>query len=167
MRQSTQFSHILTAESEHLVNVTVQLPPDAKADFERKLTTAFTSEQYDENAQQWSAERLRIIQDTIEQHLVPTGAKWVREWLREEEEEFYCKQCASILRDVSVCGFFWEFGYLLLYSVWTSLPIVLKTCNPEKALLLSQCLGVKVIPRRMLSQSSTWTRLVVSENIPS
>ena len=87
LRQSTQFLHILTAESEHLANVTVQLPPDAKADFERKLTTAFTSEQYDENAQQWNAERLRIIQENIEKHIVNTGVKWVREWIREEEEE--------------------------------------------------------------------------------
>lgn len=132
MRQSTQFLSILVAESEHLVTVSVQLPPDAKAAFERRLSNAFTSEQYGENAQAWNGERLRIIQETIDQHLIPTGVKWVREWLREEEEEYYCKQCASVLRDVSFKSQSFNARFLMFYSVWMLHHIALPICNLAK-----------------------------------
>lgn len=132
MRQSTQFLSILVAESEHLVTVSVQLPPDAKAAFERRLSNAFTSEQYGENAQAWNGERLRIIQETIDQHLIPTGVKWVREWLREEEEEYYCKQCASVLRDVSFKSQSFNARFLMFNSVWMLHHIALPICNLAK-----------------------------------
>ncbi|CAL1704685.1 unnamed protein product [Somion occarium] len=99
MKQSTQFLSILTAESEHLVTVSIHIPPEAKSAFERKLHDAFTSENFSETAQSWNEERLRIIQETIEHHLIPVGVKWTREWLREESEEYYCRQCAEVLRD--------------------------------------------------------------------
>ena len=100
MTASSQFLHILAAEAEHLVTVTVTLPPDAKADFERRLTDAFSGDTYTESGRTWNAERLRVIQQTLEQHLIPIAIKWTREWIRDEAEEFLCRQCAHTLQKV-------------------------------------------------------------------
>lgn len=101
MLQSGQFLHILAAEAEHLVSVSITLPADAKASFERRLNDAFASDSFSDTARAWNEERSRVIQETLEQHLIPIGIKWTREWIREEEEAFLASQCAQILRDVS------------------------------------------------------------------
>lgn len=100
MTASPQFLHILAAEAEHLVTVTVTLPLDAKADFERRLTDAFSGDTYSESGRAWNTERLRVVQETLEQHLIPVSIKWTREWIRDEAEEYLCRQCAYILREV-------------------------------------------------------------------
>ena len=87
MLQSSQFLSILAAEEKHLVTVSIDIPASAKSAFELKLNEAFTSDSYSETAQAWNEERRRVIQETIEQHLVPVGVKWTREWLREEAED--------------------------------------------------------------------------------
>ncbi|TCD64537.1 Transcription elongation factor spt6 [Steccherinum ochraceum] len=99
MLESSQFLSILSAEEKHLVTVSINIPANAKSAFERKLNEAFTSDSYSETAQAWNEERRRVIQETIEQHLIPVGVKWTREYLREEAEDLYCKQCASNLRN--------------------------------------------------------------------
>ena len=102
MLQSSQFLNILAAEDKHLVTVSIDISAHAKSAFELKLNEAFTSDSYSETAQAWNEERRRVIQETIEQHLVPVGVKWTREWLREEAEDLYCSDTASALRRVSV-----------------------------------------------------------------
>lgn len=96
-----QFLHILAAEAEHLVTVSVTLPAEAKASFERRLNDAFASDSFSDTARAWNEERSRVIQETLDQHLIPVGVKWTREWIREEEEEHIASQCAHILRNVS------------------------------------------------------------------
>lgn len=100
MAASPQFLHILAAEAEHLVTVSVTLPPDARADFERRLTDAFSGDTYSESGRAWNAERLRVVQETLEQHLIPASIKWTREWIRDEAEEFLCRRCSYTLREV-------------------------------------------------------------------
>ncbi len=100
MLQSAQFLNILAAEAEHLVTVSVHLPAEVKADFERRLNDAFASDSYSDTARSWNEERLRVVQETIEQHLIPVAVKWTREWIREEAEEFLCRHCAHTLRNV-------------------------------------------------------------------
>lgn len=101
MLQSPQFLDILAAEAELLVTISIHLTADAKSAFERRLNDAFASDSYSDTARSWNEERLRVVQETIEQHLIPVGIKWTREWLREEAEDLYCKQCVQKLRDVS------------------------------------------------------------------
>ncbi|KAF8636737.1 hypothetical protein AX17_003540 [Amanita inopinata Kibby_2008] len=98
MLDSSQFLHILAAEAEHLVNVSVTLPAQAMNDFERRLNDAFASDSFSDAARAWNAERLRVVQDVIHQHLISTGIKWTREYLREEVEDYMAAQCASRLR---------------------------------------------------------------------
>lgn len=101
MLNSAQFLHILQAESQHLVTVTISLPADAKSAFERGLNDAFASDSFSDNARAWNEERSRVVQEALEQHLIPVGIKWTREWVREEAEDYLADQCSQILRDVS------------------------------------------------------------------
>lgn len=98
MLESSQFLHILAAEAEHLVNVNIHLPTHAVNDFERRLNDAFASDSFSDAARAWNAERLRVVQDVIQQHLVPTGTKWTKEYLRGEVEDYLASRCASYLR---------------------------------------------------------------------
>jgi transcription elongation factor SPT6 len=100
MLESPQFLNILAAESEHLVTVHVTLGADAAAKFERKLVEAFESSNYSETAKAWNEERSRVIQETMENHLLLVGVKWTREWLREEIEDWLARRCSLELRDV-------------------------------------------------------------------
>jgi transcription elongation factor SPT6 len=100
MLETPQFLNITAAEHEHLVMVTITLHSDAYARFERKLGEAFESSSYSETAKAWNEERSRVVQETLEGHLVPVGVKWIREWLRDEVEDWLSKRCAIELRNV-------------------------------------------------------------------
>ncbi|OBZ75792.1 Transcription elongation factor SPT6 [Grifola frondosa] len=99
MLQSAQFLNILAAEAEHLVSVSIFLPAEAKATFERRLNDAFSSDSFSDTARAWNEQRSRVVQEALEQHLLPAGVKWTREWIREEAEDFLSRQCAQSLRD--------------------------------------------------------------------
>jgi transcription elongation factor SPT6 len=101
MLESSQFLNILAAEAEHLVTLSIFLPMEAKAQFERNLNEAFASDSYSDTAKAWNEERSRVVQEALEQHLIPGGAKWIREWLREEVEDFLAIRCGDILKEVS------------------------------------------------------------------
>lgn len=100
MLDSEQFLYILEAESQHLVTVSITLPPEATGAFERRLSDAFASDSYSESARAWNEERLRVVQETLQQHLIPNAVKWTREWIREEAEDALSKKCAHKLRTV-------------------------------------------------------------------
>jgi transcription elongation factor SPT6 len=101
MLDSGQFLHILAAEAEHLVTILVFIPQEVKSSFERKLLEAFSSDSFSETAKAWNAERLRVVEEVIEQHLIPAGIKWTREFIREEVEDYLAEQCSDRLRSVS------------------------------------------------------------------
>lgn len=105
MLASPQFLLILAAESEHLVTVTISIPSAVKAEFERRLSDAFASDNFSESAKAWNAERLLVVHETLEQHLIPAGVKWTREYVREEAEDFLAGRCSDRLRDVSYLPF--------------------------------------------------------------
>ncbi|KAF8921228.1 SH2 domain-containing protein [Mucidula mucida] len=98
MLTSSQFLRILDAENQHLISVSVLLPPDSQSVLERRLSDAFTSDSFDESAKAWNEERSLIVQEVLVQHLLPMGSKWVREYLRDEVEDFVANSCASALR---------------------------------------------------------------------
>lgn len=101
MLKIAQFLHILAAESANLVTVSVFIPPEVKSAFERKLSTAFSSDNFSESAKAWNIERSRVVQEVIDQHLIPAGTKWTREYIREEVEDFLAHKCSEQLRTVS------------------------------------------------------------------
>jgi len=102
MLESAQFLHILAAEAQHLVTVSISIPPEAKSAFERKLLDAFSSDSFSEAAKSWNAERAQVVHEVLETQLIPAGVKWAREFLREEVEDHLAGRCSEQLRSVSV-----------------------------------------------------------------
>jgi transcription elongation factor SPT6 len=102
MLEVPQFLHILAAEAEHLVTVTISLHPDAKSAFEHRLIDAISSDGFSDTAKTWNQERSLVVQEALEQHLLPMGVKWTREWIREEVFNFLAPRCGDRLRDVSI-----------------------------------------------------------------
>jgi transcription elongation factor SPT6 len=106
MLDSPQFLNILAAEAEHLITVSIFIPHDIKASFERRLNEAFASDSFSDAARAWNEERSRVVQDVLDQHLIPAGIKWAREYIREEVEDFLAGRCSLQLRKASdYCSF--------------------------------------------------------------
>ncbi|KAF9075222.1 transcription elongation factor SPT6 [Rhodocollybia butyracea] len=96
--ESSQFLYILKAEHELLVTVSITLPLEIKSNFERRLIDAFSSDSLRDSVKAWNEERSRIVQEVLEQHLIPAGVKWTREFIREEEEDWIANRCGEELR---------------------------------------------------------------------
>lgn len=105
MLTTPQFLLILAAEAEHLVTVTIFIPPSVKAEFERRLSDAFSSDNFSESAKAWNAERSLVVHEALEQYLIPAGVKCTREYVREEAEDFLAGRCSDRLREVSCLSF--------------------------------------------------------------
>lgn len=101
MLNSGQFLHILAAENEHLVIISIFITQEVRSVFERKLLDAFSSDSFSDAAKAWNAERSLVVEEVIEQHLIPAGIKWTREFIREEVEDYLAEQCSDRLRSVS------------------------------------------------------------------
>ncbi|KAH8116918.1 transcription elongation factor SPT6 [Phellopilus nigrolimitatus] len=95
MLRSTQFLNILAAEAELLVTVSIFLPTDVKQMLVNQLVEAFTSDSFSETAKAWNEERSLVVQEAVEKHLIPIGVKWVREYVREEVEDYLAKSCGD------------------------------------------------------------------------
>ncbi|THH00428.1 hypothetical protein EW145_g7080 [Phellinidium pouzarii] len=95
MLRSTQYLNILAAEAELLVTVSVSLQNDVKQTFANRLVEAFASDSFSETAKAWNEERALVVQEAIEKHLIPIGIKWVREYIREEVEDYLAKTCGD------------------------------------------------------------------------
>ncbi|KAF5377014.1 hypothetical protein D9757_007713 [Collybiopsis confluens] len=96
--ESSTFLYILKAEQEHLVALKIALPPEIKSNLERRLIDAFSSDSLRESTQAWNEERARVVEEVLEQHLIPSGIKWTREYLRDEEEDWIAHRCGDELR---------------------------------------------------------------------
>ncbi|KAI0754325.1 Holliday-junction resolvase-like of SPT6-domain-containing protein [Daedaleopsis nitida] len=99
MLQSPQLPNILAAKAQHLVTIFITLQADAQATFGRRLNDTFASNNFSDVARACNEERSLVIQETLEQHLLPVGVKWTREWISEEAEEYLAWQCAQTLHE--------------------------------------------------------------------
>lgn len=100
MLYSTQFLHILHAELHQLVTVDISLPSDIRQRLVNQLVEAFASDSFSEMAKVWNEDRSLVVEEAVEKLLIPMGAKWVREYLREEVEDYLAKSCADALHEV-------------------------------------------------------------------
>lgn len=96
-----QFLYIMQAEHELLVNIHIRLPEGVQGNFQRQLYEAFASDVYNDTGSAWNLERKEIVSEAMEKYLLPAGAKWTREWLREEVEDFLAKKAGDSLQNVS------------------------------------------------------------------
>ncbi|KAF5373643.1 hypothetical protein D9758_000608 [Tetrapyrgos nigripes] len=98
MLDTAQFLQIIRAEQELLVTVHIALPNDSKASFESRLYDALSSTSFSESAKAWNEERTRVVQEVLDQHLIPAAIKWTREYIREEVEDNLANHCGDLLR---------------------------------------------------------------------
>ena len=92
--------HILAAEAEHLVTVSITLRHEVRAEVLTGLTEAFSSDSYSDTAKLWNEQRELACKDVLEKHLYPVGVKYVRELLREESEDYLARKCGDELERV-------------------------------------------------------------------
>ncbi|KAJ7172406.1 transcription elongation factor SPT6 [Mycena filopes] len=98
MLDSSQFLQMIAAEAKNLITITISLPPDSKSTFERRLIDAMASDSFSEAAKSWNEQGALVMQEVLEQHLLPLGAKWAREYIREEAEDVVANRMGTIFR---------------------------------------------------------------------
>ena len=103
MLQSPQFLLILQAEDRQLVTVNIAIPNEERQKLVNQLVEAFASDSFSEMAKIWNEERALVVEEAIDKHLIPMGTKWIREYLREEVEDFLAKGCSELLYKVRRC----------------------------------------------------------------
>lgn len=108
MTRSPQFLNISAAETEHLVTVTITMKEETRTTFINELTNSCKSDSFGQMTKQWNDLRAQTIQEAVDNFLIPFGAKYVREWLREEVEDHLAKGCADELERVSVPNALWS-----------------------------------------------------------
>ncbi|CAG8631143.1 14559_t:CDS:2 [Acaulospora colombiana] len=100
MTKSSQFLHIMSAEAEHLVTVQVGIPEETRRQFVDDLRQAVSSDGYSDASRLWNEVRAQAVTEAVDKHFIPYGAKWIREWLREEVEDWVARKCGDELEQV-------------------------------------------------------------------
>lgn len=107
MLRSPQFLHILSAETDHLVTVSLEIPEDVRSQFLNDLIQAVSSDGYSETSKLWNEVRSQAVTEAVHKYFLPFGARWTREWLREEVEDSLARHCGDLLeKRVDVKPFF-------------------------------------------------------------
>jgi transcription elongation factor SPT6 len=101
LTSTSVFLHILEAEKELLVTVDVSLPEQAIAQLESVIFAAYRADGYSEKAVAWNEFRKSVVDKAVRKGLVPLGSKWVREWMKNEVEDFTAWTCGQALEEVS------------------------------------------------------------------
>ncbi|CAE6448974.1 unnamed protein product [Rhizoctonia solani] len=94
---SPQYLHILTAESELLLNVTITASRSRMHEITTSLENAYASDSFSDSAKAWNEQRRAVITEALEKHLIPQAITWTKEWLREEVEEYLANKAAEQL----------------------------------------------------------------------
>lgn len=100
-RESPQFLHILKAEEEGLVDITIKVDDNmAEQGFIHPLTTCCRSNDYGELSTAWNEQRKQICEDVVKKHLIPSTAKWAKDYLRGQAEDYVAERCRMELEFV-------------------------------------------------------------------
>ncbi|CAE6414499.1 unnamed protein product [Rhizoctonia solani] len=94
---SPQYLHILSAESELLLNVTITATRSRIHEITTSLENAYASDSFSDSAKAWNEQRRAVISEALEKHLIPQAITWTKEWLREEVEDYLANKAAEQL----------------------------------------------------------------------
>lgn len=100
-QQTPQFLHMLQAEEEGLIDIVINASDEQIASFADTLVRCCQNDAYGDISKEWNALREGICQDLTRRLLVPMGAKWLREHLRGQAEDFVAELCRRELEYVS------------------------------------------------------------------
>ncbi|OAV88590.1 hypothetical protein PTTG_01510 [Puccinia triticina 1-1 BBBD Race 1] len=97
LKHCSQYLQIMAAEEELLVNVQVHLSPQTDRDIKTELLSMFKSDDPSDESAQWNELREEILMYAIEHMLLPDAARWAKNYLKDEAEEFVAQKCADEL----------------------------------------------------------------------
>lgn len=103
-KDSPQFLHMLKAEEEGLITISISVAAMERSQFVDALLRCATTNDYGSVASAWNELRKEICEQTFDQHLGPSASKWAREHLRSMAEEFVAERCRMELEFVSLPG---------------------------------------------------------------
>lgn len=92
---------MLQAEEEGLIKIEIDAPEDGITAFANTLVRCCQNDTYSEISKEWNALRETVCQDLTRRLLVPMGAKWLREHLRSQAEDYVAELCRKELEFVS------------------------------------------------------------------
>lgn len=96
-KNTPQFLHILKAEEEGLVTITISVPEEQISDFTGTLVRCCQSKDYAEAATAWNALREEVCQDVVRKHYIPAVTRWAKEHMRSQAEDFVAERCRQEL----------------------------------------------------------------------
>ncbi|WWD16106.1 transcription elongation factor SPT6 [Kwoniella shandongensis] len=96
-KDSPQFLHMLKAEEEGLITITIEADEAQVQSFVETLVRCCRSNDYGEISTAWNAIRAEICSDVTRKYLVPAAAKWLKEHLKSEAEEYVAERCRTEL----------------------------------------------------------------------
>lgn len=150
-RNSPQFLQILAAETEGLVSVDIRIGREKLNQLTISIYDVYLDSTYtSDDAKEWNHFRERVIVDTLTHHLLPLGTRYIRDWLRDTEEDFIANRCASKLEEVRRFSESARYRLILLCSerIWH-----LSDQNGKRRAMSRECspsLTGKVISKRTL-----------------
>ena len=92
---------MLQAEEEGLITIDIEVREDVIGSFAQTLVRCCRSDAYGEISKEWNELREAVCWDVTRRLLLPMGAKWLRERLRGEAEDFIAERCRMELEFVS------------------------------------------------------------------
>ncbi|KAI5481871.1 transcription elongation factor SPT6 [Pseudohyphozyma bogoriensis] len=91
---SRLFLQILAAQAEDLVTIRVFLPDSARNKLFEDFRKGYVSDYASTVAEKWNAVRADILNDVLDNHLLPAGETWTKNFMQEEEEEAVARTCS-------------------------------------------------------------------------
>ena len=101
-KESPQFLHMLKAEEEGLIEISIDIMDQDVESFVDPLKRCCRSGEVGDVAVAWNELREQICQDVVRKYCVPAAARWVKEHLRLEAEEYIAERCRMELEFVSI-----------------------------------------------------------------
>jgi transcription elongation factor SPT6 len=98
-QRSAQFLQILAAEGEGLVTVDIHIEKEPLRKLTQEFYSVYLSDLTSADATAWNKIREDIIMEMLQLHVLPLGARWAREWLKDVEEEWVVGRCTSRLEE--------------------------------------------------------------------
>lgn len=95
-----QFLQILDAEAEGLVDINIHVQKEPLRNLTLEFYKVYLTSMDSEEAKAWNRVREDIVVEALAQHLLPLGARWIRDRLKEQEEEEIAMRCAAKLDEV-------------------------------------------------------------------
>lgn len=92
---------MLKAEEEGLITIDIHIENVERTGFYQAVESCLRANDFGEVATAWNSIRREIGHDLVTKHLVPAAAKWVKEHLRSESEDYVADFCRQTLEYVS------------------------------------------------------------------